>query len=267
MDNKAGSIFGTLVTGNPLYDQELERAPWEIKSDHYGRLDSPELLKKSLNVIKDDHVLLVLASLDGHRYGNTILINFDQDGMIIDKPNNFDESSIDVFRIYFKDILGVWSFFQVQTISANEPDMTVSSSYPDALYRLQTRQYHRVDVPEGTRAVFREHDQVRDGGFVKDISAGGMLICTGKQEEQFPPNTVINDINITLPLSPKFQPKDDEEIVELPVIKQGRIVRTFEDSITNQICHGVAFETDGESEKELTSYIEIIKDNMLRSIE
>lgn len=267
MDNKVGSILGKLVTGNPLYDQELERAPWEIKSDHYGRLDSSELIEKSLNVIKDDHVLLVLASLDGHRYGNTILINFDQESMIIDKPNDFDEGSVAIFRVYFKDIMGVWSFFQVWTLSANDPDMTLSSSYPEALYRLQTRQYHRVEVPEGTRAVFLAHDQVQDGGFVKDISAGGMLICTGKAEEQFPPDTVINDISITLPLSPQLHPEDDEAIVELPVIKQGRIVRTFADSATNLICHGVAFETDGESEKELTSHIEIIKDNLLRNVE
>lgn len=265
MGNKAGSVVRTMVTGNPLYDQELERAPWEIKSDHYGRLDSPELIEKSLKAIKDNHVLLVLASLYGQRYGNTILINFDQNGMVIDKPNNFDESSIDLFRVYFKDFLGVWSFFQVRTISSNAPDMTLNSSYPEALYRLQTRQYHRVDVPEGTRAVFLENDQVRDGGLVKDISIGGMLICTGKEERQFPPNTVINDINITLPHSLNLSSEDDESIMDLPVVKQGRIVRTFADSNTNQVYHGIAFETDGESGKELSSYLENIKDNLLKN--
>lgn len=261
MNKKVGSIYKKLVTGNPLYDQELERAPWEIASDHYHQIDSPELIEKSLHVIKNDSILLVLASPDGRRYGNTILIDFDQQTLQIDKPNNFDEKTITSFQIYFKDILGVWSFFPVRTIA--ECDSVLCSTYPAALYRLQRRQYQRVDVPRGTRTVFWTGDQRhQEGGFVKDLSAGGMLICTGTTEEQFGPNTVINDITITLPFAPPPRWEDDEASVVLPVIRKGRIVRTFKDSEGEQVCHGVAFETDGEADNELTSYIEVIKENM-----
>ena len=262
MINKVDSILGKLVTGNPLYDQELERAPWEIKDDHYGLIDSPELIEKSLNVIKNDYVLLVLASLDGRRYGNTILINFDQDGLTIEKPYNFDDGAIDAFRVYFKDILGVWSFFQVQIISTSESDSTICASHPGFLYRLQGRRYHRVDVPEGTRVVFWQDDQLRVEGFVRDISAGGMLICSGSIEGRLQADAVINEITITLPSSSSLW--QDEARVVLPVIKKGRIVRTSKGSESNQICHGVAFETDDESEEELNSCIEVIKDSMLR---
>ncbi|NTV12488.1 MAG: PilZ domain-containing protein [Desulfobulbaceae bacterium] len=247
-----------LITGNPLYDQELERAPWEIEIEHYVRITSPDLIEKSLNVIKNDYLLLVLASLDGQRYGNTILVNFDQEILTIDKPNTFDENTVDTFRIYFKDILGEWSFFQVRTIS--ECAFTLCSTYPDALYRLQRRQYHRVDLPEGTRAVFWEEDRLRDGGVVKDLSAVGMLICTGSTEEQFQANTVINEIAIALPFHPSARRKDAEERVVLPVIKKGRIVRSFKDSETNLIYHGVAFDKDDEEETELTRYVEVVKD-------
>jgi len=263
MKQEVGSILKKLVSGNPLYDQELERAPWEIESDQYHRIDSAELIEKSLDVIKNDAVLLVLAAPDGRRYGNTILVGFDRQALHIDKPNNFDESVVDSFLIYFKDILGVWSYFQVRTVS--ECESTLCSTYPEALYRLQRRQYYRVKVPQGTRTIFREEDQLRDGGVVKDLSAGGMLICTGKTEEQFRPNTVINDITITLPFVAVPLEAGDNVQVVLPVIKQGRIVRTFMDGENNQICHGVAFDTDGESKKELTSYIEVIKDNFLMS--
>lgn len=260
--NEEGSILRKTITGNPLYDLELERAPWEIKDDHFGRIDSRELIAKSLAVIKKDNVLLVLASLDGRRYGNTILMDFDRDGLTIERPNNF-EKSIDRFRIYFKDILGVWSFFQVQTGAVSEDEDALVATFPEAMHCLQTRQYQRVAVPEGTRADFWENDQRRSGGLVKDISAGGMLIYTGSTDEQFRLGTIINDIAITLPAGAAPTRKSGSPRTALPVIKKGRIVRTFRDRVDNQVCHGVAFEAEGESEGELARYIEIIKDMML----
>lgn len=257
MKKKEVEYFQKLVSGNPLYDHELKRAPWEIERDNYARIDSPELIEKSLNVIKHDYVMLVLASLDGRRYGNTILIKFDRETLSIDKPIDFDEKAIDWFRIYFQDILGVWSFFEVRTVS--ECSFSLCATYPEALYRLQRRQYHRVEVPKGTRTVFWEDNRLRDGGFVKDISAAGMLICTGSTEERFQENTVINEIAIALPLHPSASKADDQERFVLPVIRKGRIVRSFKDSETEQICHGVSFESDQEAERELARYVETVK--------
>lgn len=258
MNKNAVTPFQKLVSGNPLYDQELKRAPWEIESDHYARIDSPELIEKSLHVIANDYVMLVLASLSGRRYGNTILIKFDQETLAIDKPVDFDEKSIEHFRIYFQDILDVWSFFEVRTIS--DCPHTLCATYPEALYRLHRRQYHRVDVPKGTRTVFWENNNLRDGGFVKDLSVAGMLICTGSTEEQFQENAVINEIAIALPFHPSSQRKNDEERVVLPVIRKGRIVRSFKDKETNLICHGIAFDNDAEEEQELIRYVDAVKD-------
>jgi len=260
MTKDSGSALNKLVTGNPLYDQELERAPWEIASDHYYRIDSPELIEKSLNVIKNDTALLVLASLDGQRYGNTILISFDQETLSIDMPNNFDVNTVKSFLIYFRDILGVWSFLQVNTIS--ECDAVLKATYPETLYRLQRRQYQRVNVPLGTQAAFREEEQLRDGGMVKDISAGGMLIAFAASEAQLPPGTSISQIAITLPLPASSMDEHDAEPVLLPVIRKGRVVRMFNDSESNQSCYGIAFEADGDAIQELAGYIEVIKSNM-----
>jgi hypothetical protein len=257
MKKKEGAFYQKMVTGNPLYDQELKRAPWEIESDNYARIASPELIEKSINVIKNDYVMLVVASLDGHRYGNTILVKFDRETLSIDKPVDFDEKSIDWFRIYFQDILGIWSFFEVRTIS--ECAFSLCATYPEALYRLQRRQYHRVEVPKGTRTVFWEDNQLRDGGVVMDISAAGMLICPGFKEEKFHDNTVINEIAIAMPFHPSANKNEGQERVELPVIRKGRIVRSFKDSETDLFCHGVAFESEQEAEQELARYVEKVK--------
>lgn len=257
MNKREITTFQKLVSGNPLYDQELKRAPWKIESDNYARIESADLIEKSLNVIKKDYVTLILASLDGRRYGNTILIKFDRETLSIDKPVDFDEKAIDWFRIYFQDILGVWSFFEVKTLA--ECTISLCSTYPEALYRLHRRQYHRVELPQGTRTVFWEGNQLRDGGFVKDISAAGMLICTGSKDEQFLENTVINEIAIALPFQAASGKNGDQERVVLPVIHKGRIVRSFKDGETGQFCHGVAFESEQDTERQLAGYVESIK--------
>lgn len=257
MRKKAGAFYQKMVTGNPLYDQELKRAPWEIEADNYARIASPELIEKSLKVIKNDYVMLVVTSIDGHRYGNTIMVKFDRETLSIDKPIDFDEKSIERFRIYFQDILGVWSFFEVRTVS--ECTFSLCATYPKALFRLQRRQYHRVEVPKGTRTVFWEDNQLRDGGMVLDISAAGMLICPGFKEEKFQEDTVINEIAIAMPFQPAAGDNTPQERVELPVIRKGRIVRSFRDSETDLFCHGVAFESEQETERELTRYVEKVK--------
>ncbi len=250
--------FEKMLSGNPLYDQELKLAPWEIEAENFARIDAPELIEKTLQVIKDDYVLLVLASMEGGRYGNTILVKFDRDILSIDRPSDFDEKSVEWFRIYFQDILGVWSFFEVKTIS--ECLSSLCTTYPESLYRLQRRQYHRVEVPRGTRTVFWENNNLCDGGYVKDLSATGMLICTGHSEVKFENESVLNEIAIALPYLPSDCCKETEERAVLPVIHKGRIVRSFKDS-ANLICHGVSFEYDEESERELARFVEALMEH------
>lgn len=261
--HKEDLILGKVITGNPLYDQELELAPWEIKTDHFGRIDCRELLTKTLDRLKQDHALLVLASVDGQRYANTILLDFDRDGLTIDRPNSLDEISVDWLRVYFQDLLGVWSFFQVQARVVGEDLEAIRTTFPEAVYRLRTRRYHRVVVPQGTRAQFREKGQPQEEGSVRDLGAGGMLICPAATGAPIPLDTEIFDIVITLPLSVSAAREREPPPAALPVIKKGRIIRSYLDSADNRLCLGVAFEADAESAEELANSIEIIKDRML----
>jgi hypothetical protein len=256
MNNLDFAIYRKKVPGNPLYDDELKTAPWEIEKRDFARSDDQEIIKQSLNMIKNDHGMLVLTSVDGSRYGNTILIKFDQKTLSIDKPIDFDEKTISDFRIYFKDITNVWSFFEVMVI--NDCPYSLCTTYPDNLYRLQKRRHYRVEMPVGTRTVFWVDDTIHNGGYVKDISTSGMLICTGSTEEKFDDHSTINDIAIALPQHESSEKHDDEERIVLPVINRGQVVRSFRDAETDQICHGIAF--CGEDEVAIEGFINKIVD-------
>ena len=245
--------FHKQVSGEPVYDDELKTAPWAIAKRDFARIDDRSVIEKTLNVIRNDHVMLVLASVDGHRYGNTILINSDDDTLSIDKPIDFDEETISDFRIYFKDISSVWSFFEVKVLS--DCPYNLCATYPENLYRLQRRRRHRVETPVGARTVFWIKDTIHNGGFVKDLSASGMMICTGSADEKFEENSIINDIAVAFPQHHTSEKLDDEDRVVLPVINKGRIVRSFRETETDHVCHGVAFCGD---DKETAEQIEMI---------
>jgi hypothetical protein len=239
MSDLGFATYRKKVSGNPVYDDELKTAPWEIEKRDFSRSDDQEVIEQSLNLIRNDHGMLVLASVDGSRYGNTILIKFDQETLSIDKPIDFDEKTISDFRIYFKDISNVWSFFEVKVIS--DCPYSLCTTYPENLYRLQRRLRHRTEVPVGTRTVFWVDDTIHNAGYVKDISTSGMMICTGSPEEKFDDHSTISDIAIALPQHKSSEKRDDQGRIVLPVINRGRIVRSFRDAETDHICHGIAF--------------------------
>lgn len=260
MTEVAGEMNERMVVGNPVYDNELSISPWEMDSAFFTRSDDPGAIAGTLEVIKKDHTMLVLASADGVRYGNTILINFDAQYLSIDKPNGFDDSKILAFRIYFQDVSEVWNFFEVKTVT--DGPYSLCATYPEQMYRLQRRRCLRVDVPEGTRTVFWIGDIIHNGGYVKNISVAGMLICTGSSEEKFAENSIISDIAIALPL-PMDKKGDEDEPggrTLLPVMTWGRIVRSFRDEETNFICHGISFAGNSDVVEELEEYTRKVRD-------
>ena len=255
-DDAGISTYTSNISGNPVYDDDLRTAPWQIDKADFASSEESEVIRRTLNVIKNDHVMLVLASTDGKRYGNTILISYDEDTLSIDKPIDFDEKSISDLRIYFKDISGVWSFFETKVIS--DCPYNLCATYPEVLYRLKRRRKHRVELPAGTRTVFWVNDEIYNGGYVKDISASGMLICTGCRDEKFNADSTISDIAIALPGHSSSEDRDEEGRIILPVIDKGMIVRSFREDGTDFICHGVAFcagDNDSERIEEMVDQI------------
>ena len=248
------ATFHNLVSGNPLYDDELRTAPWRIEINDFARCEDRAVIGLALDEIKKEHVMLVLASSSGKRYGNTILINFDDEYLSIDRPNNFDKETSGVFRIYFRDISEVWCFFEVEVI--NDCPYSLCATHPEVLYRLQRRRCHRVDVPENTRAVFWQGDMIHNGGEVRNISSAGMLLCTECEEEKFSENTPIHDIAIALPQQESSVEYDEEGNAVLPVITRGRIVRSFREEGTGKVCHGVSFSDDNDVIAEIEKFVQ-----------
>lgn len=257
VNNTEVATFHKLVGGNPIYDQELCTAPWRIDINDFAKCDDKSVIELTLDQIKKEHVMLVLAAPSGKRYGNTILINVDDEFLIIDRPNDFTEETTGAFRVYFQDILDVWCFFEVEVI--NDCSYSLCSSYPDVLYRLQQRRKYRVRVPQNTRAVFWEGDVIHNGGHVRNISSAGMLLCTECEYDKFADNTAIHDIAIALPLHDASGEYDEEEPPVLPVITKGKIVRSFREEGTGLVCHGVSFSDGDEVIAEIEKYVQETK--------
>ena len=246
--------FHKLVGGNPVYDDELVTAPWLIGINDFASYDDRTVIEFTLEEIKKEHVMLVLASPAGKRYGNTILTNIDDESLGIDRPNGFTEDTTGAFRVYFQDIANVWSFFEVDVI--DDCSHNLCSTYPEVLYRLQQRSRYRVDVPGNTRAVFWQGDVIHHGGHVCNISSAGMLLCTENRDEKFAEDTIIHDIAIALPLH-KISTESDNAVDKavLPVITRGRIVRSFREQGTGFVCHGISFSDGDDVISEIDKYV------------
>lgn len=257
MSNTEVATFHKLVAGNPIYDEELRTAPWRIEINDFARCEDMSVIELTLDQIKKEHVMLVLASPSGQRYGNTILINVEDETLSIDRPNDFDEETSGIFRIYFRDVLDVWCFFEVEVI--NDCTYSLCATFPEVLYRLQQRKKHRVDAPDNTRAVFWQGDDIHNGGKVKNISSAGMLLCTEYQDEKFAKSTEIHDIAIALPLHESPEGFDEEEQIVLPVITKGKIVRSFREDGTGKVCHGVSFSDGDDAIAKIEKYVQEIR--------
>ncbi|MBU0479680.1 MAG: hypothetical protein KKG47_01130 [Proteobacteria bacterium] len=253
MQNQGFSTFEKKVSGDPIYDQDLVRSPWSIDIRDFNRIDNQKIIDKTINVIKNEHTLLVLTSEAGHRYGNTILIRRDLETLSIDKPLDFDETSINSFRVYFQDIFNVWNFFETRIIS--DCPYSLCATYPENIYRLQRRKYNRIITPTGTRAIFWQENQFHSSGLVMDISAAGMLICTCNNESQLMDESSISEIAIALPRHPSTKNLNEDGHLVLPIIHKGRIVRSFKDAETEWMYHGVSFEDNTDVREKLREFI------------
>lgn len=196
MSNVGINTLKRVVTGNPIYDDELKIAPWEIAAADFAVCPDRALIGGALENILAEHALLVLTSMDGRRYGNTILVKVDDDCLEIDRPFDFHESGISSCRAFFKDITGVWCFFELEVVKVTT--FGLFTALPVTLHRLHKRQHHRVRVPAGTRVLFRHGGLLHENFLLKNLSSSGMLICTDSGAEDFAENSDITEISLAM---------------------------------------------------------------------
>ncbi|MBU0674937.1 MAG: PilZ domain-containing protein [Proteobacteria bacterium] len=230
--------------------------PWQISRNEFTPIDHPTSIDHTLTTMRDSHLFLNLTG-DYYLSGQTILTDFDQKNLMFDKPLDWPEA-LTSSQVYFKDRLMIWSFFEVNIVCTT-PD-TLYTTVPTRLYRLQRRQYFRISPPLGSKASFQLEDQSFNSLAVNDLSAGGMLVSTNSPETPLADSVVLDEIKITIPQP--VRGKTSETV--LPIITQGKVVRSFQDPKTNRRYFGICFQNSPEIRDEISRYVIQREQELLR---
>lgn len=209
-----------------------ENPPWEFSDSSFLVEADPEKIGKVLTEARERHHFLTLVSEDGRVFPQSLLVSLSDDGLLIDKPLEWDDD-IASFRLFFRNFNGRWRFFQ--TGVAQAMPFSLSLARPAEIYVLQRRSHQRVTVPQGTRAILKKDGRLLKSLYVRDISPAGMLVCTTSPASSLTVESVLEDIVISFP------DNGDEPGRILPPIDKGVVVRTFAEEGKHIFCHGIAF--------------------------
>ncbi|MBU0673872.1 MAG: PilZ domain-containing protein [Proteobacteria bacterium] len=145
----------------------------------YQRTRSPVIIRQSLIALKQQRVFLSLAQ-KGYQSGNTVLVDFDQDKLIIDRPLDLPKNITGSLIVQFRDKGNLQNRYQVRILSLTAD--SIITTLPQDFFQLQRRRQYRVGLPAGNVVSFTLEGEPCSGFFAKDISAGGMLIGHKKRQ-------------------------------------------------------------------------------------
>lgn len=225
--------------------------PWLLDDNSFSRSEDREYIAGTLQYIKDHHVPLTLIADGGGVYQPSLLTKITDDSLQLDKPLEWDPG-IDSFRAFFRDMNHQWNFFPVR--NALDYPFSLAIAWPETLKSLQRRSCSRIKVPAGTRALVRRGNEAMATVFVRDLSVAGMLICNDPAEGEYLTDSIISDIIVSIPPQGTAGEVATARKV-LPLISQGRIVRSFVDQETNRPCYGVSFCYDSSYVKDTISQV------------
>lgn len=229
-----------------MNDDVNDDAPWFVDCDAFSQCNDLGYIAKSVGIVKDNRLPLTLVADGGKIFQQSLLTNITDGLLQIDKPLEWDDE-IYSFRAFFRDMQKKWNFFPVNIESCNP--FSISVAMPETLSFLQRRSCGRIKVPSGTRALVRNGNDVMSTVFVHDLSAAGMLICNGPAEYQYSTDTIISDIVVSIPPGASGGEVATARKV-LPLINQGKVVRSFVDKKSHRSCHGISFHYDSSYVRE-----------------
>jgi c-di-GMP-binding flagellar brake protein YcgR len=145
----------------------------------------------------------------------------------------------------FMDRGGVPCRFRTKIVEYRPKD--ILSELPREIYRIQKRQYHRINALPGTEITFRTYASDQEKGEVKDLSGGGVAFFLVK-DLKFEIGNLLNDISLKIPTGNGrlgFQ------------IPQGVIRRVVTPSFSERrtLCATEFLEMSKETRDKLTAYI------------
>ena len=212
-----------------------EASPWEFLESSFLVEADRERIAKTLYEAKGNHLSLTLVAEDGRVIPQSLLISLSDDGLLIDKPLEWDDS-IGSFRLFFRGLNGRWVFFKTGVTQVMP--FSLSLAQPGEIFVLQRRSHSRALVPQGTRAILKKDGRLLNSLYVRDLSPAGMLVCTASPSASLSVESILNDIVISLP---DIGTKRGQV---LPPIDKGQVVRSFFEEESNIYCHGIAFNYD-----------------------
>lgn len=219
----------------------------------------PEISAKNmgqiLNGCEECHLPLTILTEGGEIHQHESEVKLRDNVLEFDLPLNWQIPD-GFFHLFFQGVDNCWYFIPGSELG--DLPGAFSLALTDPIYCLQRRRYKRVSAPSGTRAIFKLDNTIMDSVHVTDISAGGMQVCSGISSERYPVNSLINEIFIAIP------PKTNGSVCKsrriMPLIRQGKIVRSFVDQESHLSCFGVSFSNDSsyvrKNLEELVGYIE-----------
>ena len=231
---------------------------WEDFERGYEKTHSSEIIEQSLTRLMKKRVFISLAQKD-YKSGPTVLVGVNQGQILIDKPIDWPDNGPRI-RIIFRDKRNLLNQCFVSLISSTRD--TIYAHRPTELFRLQRRNNHRVVTPYGSRVSFNYHGLLSRKYIIKDISAGGMLFCTGRQLRLT--GAKLTDISVNIPLV--GADSESERVKDfLANIRAGEVVRTCRDRYSDLFCYGVSFLPKPTEEDTLAKYVRYRELEMLRA--
>ncbi len=222
---------------------------WVSMEGGYEVTQSPGIIRKNLEFLKKGRVIINLVC-KGYQSGSTLLFDFDEQFISIDKPKDWTPDN-NKFRVVYRNDAMVWMHFV--TIVRESTDDALKCAIPRELFMLQRRSHYRVLVPSDSRVSFFYNDEPCEFA-VKDLSVGGILMYS-KFDSEIP--RYGNDLKNLLLSVPCHDQIPGVENGTLTVkIDEAEVMREF---VRQQhpmlFCFGVRFKLRGTEEEKVLRYV------------
>lgn len=223
---------------------------WVQGEGGYEVTRARKILLLALENLKKERGSITLVQ-KGYQSGNTMLVDFDDNRLLIDKPRDWP-GGITRVRAIFRDNAKLWNHF-VANIFQTDKD-TLYARFPEEMYLLQRRAHYRVDAPRGSQVTFTYEGQKMKGFFVQDVSSGGMLIFTSMRRNiVLYRNKTIRDIVLNLAIHDSSS-QGTGPLLQLQ-IPEGEVVRGFRNEQLKLIYSGIKFSCTSLEEETLLKYV------------
>ncbi len=209
----------------------------------YEYTESRQIIARKLAMVRDERLPVVVVH-EKYQSGPCILVDFDESRLLIDKPRDWPGKNTTI-RVIFRDKARLWNHFYCKVVQTAKD--TLVTTFPSQFFLLQRRQHYRVEAPRNSTVAFTYKDRQVEGLEVKNISAGGLLMCS-RTPLAFPPQADIHHLLISLPVK-------DEPEPQLLTCRKATIVRSEEIKHSKSVCFGVEFQPTPKEEDALIRYV------------